>query len=76
MNIVIIAVLNITFSFQDEIKLYFQAKGGENRHLCKKMYNWFKRRLTSYKNYLAELFPSCDKPKKIKKTSEQAQTIS
>ena len=66
MNIEIIAVLNIIFSFQDEIKLYFQAKGGENRHLCKKMYNWFKRRLTSYKNYLTELFPRCDKPKKIK----------
>ena len=67
MNIVITAVLNITFSFQDGIKLYFQAEGGDKRHLCKKMYNWFKRRLTSYKNYLTELFPRCDKPKKIKK---------
>ena len=66
MNIEIIAVLNITFSSQDEIKLYFQAKGGEKCHSCKKMYNWFKRRLTSYKNYLTELFPRCDKPKKIK----------
>ena len=61
----IIAVLNIKFPPQDEIKLYFQAKGGEKRHLCKKMYNGFKRRLTSYKNYLTELFPRCDKPKKI-----------
>ena len=24
------------------------------------------RRLTSYKNYLTELFPKCDKPQKIK----------
>ena len=46
--------------------MYFQAERGDKRHLCKKMYNWFKRRLTSFKNYLTELFPSSDKAKKVK----------
>ena len=37
--------------------MYFRAECGDKRLLCKKLYNWHRRRVTDYKSYLSVLFP-------------------
>ena len=37
--------------------MYFRAECGDKRLLCKKLYNWYRRRVTDYKSYLSVLFP-------------------
>ena len=37
--------------------MYFK-KRGDKRPLCKRMYNWFRRKLNLYKHYLSQLFPT------------------
>ena len=37
--------------------MYFRAESGDKRPLCKKLYNWYRRRVTDYKSYLSVLFP-------------------
>ena len=54
--------------------MYFRAESGDKRPLCKKLYNWYRRRVTDYKSYLSVLFP--EKKRVIAKvvTSEYAIT--
>ena len=35
--------------------MYFRAESGDKRLLCKKLYNWYSRRVTDYKSYLSVL---------------------
>ena len=37
--------------------MYFRAESGDKRLLCKKLSNWYRRRVTDYKSYLSVLFP-------------------
>ena len=37
--------------------MYFRAESRDKRPLCKKLYNWYRRRVTDYKSYLSVLFP-------------------
>ncbi len=37
--------------------MYF-SKRGDKKQLCKRLYNWFRRKLNTYKYYLTQLFPT------------------
>jgi hypothetical protein len=53
--------------------MYFRAESGDKRPLCKKLYNWYRRRVTDYKSYLSVLFP--EKKRVIAKVATSVYVI-